>query len=361
MDLSKAFDCLPHDLLIAKLAAYGLGYRSLRFLWSYLTNRKMRVRVGSALSEWLNILLGVPQGSMLGPILFNIFINDLFLLNLESQICNFADDNTLYSCDISLDALIQKLHKDSASVVKWFRYNEMVVNPDKFQIMFLGCNDLKVSLDIDTFNITSTDTVKLLGITLDNKLNFNSHIEGICKKANQKISALFRIRKYLDREKAKLLSNSFILSHLRYCSLIWMFCSKLSARKIASTQRRAIRAIEIDFDTPSELLLLKYDFETIHITNLRMLLIEVYKSLHRLNPEFMWELFQPKHINVNLRCGKPLTLPKSSVCTTNSLVFRAILAWNNLPSFLKEAPSLAKFKSCITKERVFYCQCKGCI
>ena len=220
MDLSKAFDCLPHDLLIAKLAAYGLGYRSLRFLWSYLTDRKMRVRVGSALSEWLNIILGVPQGSILGPILFNIFINDLFLLNLESQICNFADDNTLYSCDISLDKLIQKLHKDSISIIKWFRYNEMVVNPEKFQIMFLGCNNVKVSMDIDKCKITSTDTVKLLGITLDNKLNFNSHIEGICKKANQKISALFRIRKYLDREKAKLLSNSFVLSHFRYCSLI---------------------------------------------------------------------------------------------------------------------------------------------
>ena len=116
------------------------------------------------------------------------------MLNLESQICNFADDNTLYSCDISLDAVIQKLHKDSASVIKWFRYNEMVVNPDKFQIMFLGCNDLKVSLDIDTFNITSTDTVKLLGITLDNKLNFNSHIEGICKKANQRIRKVIKIR-----------------------------------------------------------------------------------------------------------------------------------------------------------------------
>jgi hypothetical protein len=321
----------------------------------------MRVCVGSALSEWLNIILGVPQGSILGPILFNIFINDLFLLNLESQICNFADDNTLYSCDISLDKLIQKLHKDSISIIKWFRYNEMVVNPEKFQIMFLGCNNVKVSMDIDKCKITSTDTVKLLGITLDNKLNFNSHIEGICKKANQKISALFRIRKYLDREKAKLLSNSFVLSHFRYCSLIWMFCSKLSAQKIASTQRRAIRAVELDFDTPSDLLLPKYGFEAIHTTNLRLLLIEVYKSLHKINPEFMWDLFQYKHISINLRCGKLLTLPKSSVCTTTSLVFRAILAWNNLPSFLKEAQTLAKFKSSTAKERVFCCQCKGCI
>ena len=182
------------------------------------------------------------------------------MLNLESLICNFADDNTLYSCDISLDKLMQKLHKDSISIIKRFRYNEMVINLERFQIMFLGCNNVKVSMDIDKCKITSTDTVKLLGITLDNKLNFNSHIEGICKKANQKISALFRIRKYFNREKAKLLSNSFVLSHFRYCSLIRMFCSKLSAQKIASNQRRAIRAVELDFDTPSGLLVIKVRF-----------------------------------------------------------------------------------------------------
>ena len=94
MDLSKAFDCLPYDLLIAKHAANGMGYRILRFLWGYLNNKKMRVRVASAHSDWLNIKFGVPQGSILSLILFIISINDLFLLYLESQICNFEDDNT---------------------------------------------------------------------------------------------------------------------------------------------------------------------------------------------------------------------------------------------------------------------------
>ena len=109
MDLSKAYDTLPHDLLIAKLAAYGVEYCSLQFLYSYLTNRKQRVRVGSSLSEWLLIVLGVPQGSILGPILFNIFINDLLMFIDESKICNFADDNTLSEFDHCTQNLVTKL------------------------------------------------------------------------------------------------------------------------------------------------------------------------------------------------------------------------------------------------------------
>ena len=168
MDLSKAYDCLPHDLLIAKLAAYGVGYHSLKFLHNYLSNRKQRVRISSAISEWICLLLGVPQGFILGPLLFNIFINDLLFVHLDSEICNFADDNTLYACGSTIENVLFKLNADIPRVMHWFKSNEMVVNPDKFQILFLGVqNSNDIFVNIDNASISSSETVKLLGVTLD--------------------------------------------------------------------------------------------------------------------------------------------------------------------------------------------------
>ena len=112
MDLSKAFDCISHDLLIGKLNAYGLDKLSLKLIYSYLKGRKQKVKINSDFSTWKDIINGVSQGSVLCPLLFNIFINDLFLLVLSSDICNFADDNTLSNADISIDEIINRLGND---------------------------------------------------------------------------------------------------------------------------------------------------------------------------------------------------------------------------------------------------------
>ena len=141
MDLSKAFDSLSHDLLIAKLAAYGFDNPILSLLYDYLNNRFQRTKVGSIFSEWLLLIQGVPQGSILGPLLFNIFINDFFLFIDKSDVCNFADDNTLYSCDSSIEKVIDSLKHDIKKSLSWFRVNQLVANPDKFQLMYLGLNN----------------------------------------------------------------------------------------------------------------------------------------------------------------------------------------------------------------------------
>ena len=148
MDLSKAYDCLPHDLLIAKLEAYGFVIDSLKLIHSYLTERKQRVKMGSSFGSWKTLSKGVPQGSVLGPLFFNIFINDFFYAIEHSQVCNFADDNTIFACGETLDEVAIYIEDDMREAMNWYKRNEMVANPKKFQLIFFG---LKEDHDLCTF------------------------------------------------------------------------------------------------------------------------------------------------------------------------------------------------------------------
>ena len=138
MDLSKAFDRIPHDFLIAKLHAYGLEFDTVTFFHNYLKHPKQSVKIDNISSFFrTNLLSRVPQGSILGPILFNIFINDLFLWLTKSDLHNFADDNTITVTCKNLNHLLFTLEKESESAVDWFRNNDMKANPDKFQAIII--------------------------------------------------------------------------------------------------------------------------------------------------------------------------------------------------------------------------------
>ena len=191
MDLSKAFDTLDHGLLLAKLSAYGVEKNSLQLLKSYLTNRYQRTRVGSSFSEWLEIILGVPQRSILGPLLFNIFINDLLNIVEKTSICNFADDNTIYSCTNTVKNVMSNLQDDLVKVLSWFSSNHLVANPEKFQMMFLGCKNDDLTIKVGNITIKSSDSVKLLGVTLDNKFSFDKHVADLCKRASYSVRCLY--------------------------------------------------------------------------------------------------------------------------------------------------------------------------
>ena len=146
----------------------------------YLNNRYQRTKISSEYSEWSKLTLGVPQGSILGPLLFNIFINDLFLFIVKTSICNFADDNTLHSCAKTLEEVISNLEYDLKIVLDWFSSNILVANPGKFQMLVLGNKNISVEISVAGVKIKSTDSVELLGINIDNTLSFSEHIKTLC-------------------------------------------------------------------------------------------------------------------------------------------------------------------------------------
>ena len=357
MDLSKAFDCLPHDLLIAKLKAYGVKKKSLKLILDYLTNRKQRVKIGSSLSFWLKILAGVPQGSILGPILFNIFINDFLFSLKHSQICNFADDNSIYACENDIENVLRSLNNDIQISLQWFKTNFMVANPAKFQVIFPGSDSTQLGLYIENKFISATSSVKLLGITIDSKLSFTNHITDICTKANLKTKALLRIRNYLSEKQAQILCNSFILSYFNYCPVVWMFSNKTLNNLVNKTYTRALRALLNNFTLTSQEILEVTKRKTIHCHNLQKLAIEVFKSVNNLNPNMMCDLFEFKNSVYNLRRSNLIALPQS--LDTNSWIFRGILLWNNLENEIKSNTSTDGFKNSV-KNMNLYCQCKIC-
>ena len=181
-DLSKAFDCLNHDLLIAKLHAYGFSMDALKFIRSYLSGRTQRTKVGSEFSRWLEIKFGVPQGSILGPLLFNIFLNDIFFFIRDVAVANYADDNTPYATNKNLNNLLDILEGDTSILINWFKINEMKLNEDKCHLIVANQHNISVKLGNETIN--SSKSVDLLGIKVDNQLKFTEQVEKLCKKGN---------------------------------------------------------------------------------------------------------------------------------------------------------------------------------
>ena len=181
MDLSKAFDCIPHELLIAKLHAYNFDKNCLKLIYNYLKERKQRVKINSEYSTWKEVINGVPQGSVLGPLLFNIFINDFFFFVEHSEICNYADDNSLTVADIHIDKIISKLQSDIENLDMWFKCNMLLLNQSKCQFMIVEpkwiTRNNKANIKIGEKSIEEIDKGKLLGITFDNKLTMSDHIK----------------------------------------------------------------------------------------------------------------------------------------------------------------------------------------
>ena len=213
------------------------------------------------MSSFLDIISGVPQGSILGPILFNIFINDIFLFINNAKLYNYADDNSLEFKRQIMENLLDLLQKEANIAVDWLDNNNMIPNPKTFQAIISSkrkSSDLiGVPIKIKDNMICSKNSVVFLGISIDNELKFYQHINALCKKAASQLNAFFRIKGYLTFEMKTCLVNSFIYSNFNYCPLVWHITSANSRRMIEKIQERLFRFQFNDFHLSYEELLKK--------------------------------------------------------------------------------------------------------
>ena len=242
-DLSKAFVSLNHELLVAKLNAYGFTHSSLCLIYLYLSDRWQRTKINNKFSSWVEIMLGVPQGSILGPLLFNIYLNDLCFLDIKSDLCNFADDNTLYSCDVSLNVLVEKLETSAKSVIEWFGNNYMKLNESKCKILVCGNKEEVIIASVGISKIIESHKITLLGTHIDRELKYDDHVNNIYKAAGKKLNALIRMCSVIPFHKRRLLMKAFIESQFAYSPLVSIFHSRILNNKINLLHYCALKVV----------------------------------------------------------------------------------------------------------------------
>ena len=259
------------------------------------------------------------------------------------------------------------LESESKKAISWLQSNKMIVNPGKFQGIIIDKkkqNHTAEYISIDQKNIKTSSSVKLLGVHIDDKLNFNLHITKICRSAANQLHALIRLWMSLNFEEGKTLINSYFYSSFNYCPLVWMFSSAKSLNKVESLQKRALRFLYEDYVSSYEELLQKAGKETMKVNRLRNLCIEIYKSMNNINPMYMNEIFKLRKTSREVRSNYKLNLDVPTINQfsfgDNSFRYYGPKIWNSLPFHIKSSENLEAFKNIIKNWNGVCYKCKVC-
>lgn len=354
LDFSKAFDSVPHQRLCAKLESYGIQGKVIKWIRQFLKDRRQKVVVNGEDSEWENVLSGVPQGSVLGPTLFVLFINDMPEV-VSSFINMFADDAKVFT-EVSNDAEHAGLQQDLNELLKWAKAWQMVFNAGKCKVMHLGSKNSKYEYQMGEVTLETTECEKDLGVWVDQDLKFTEHITQQVAKANKILGLIRRSFSTLNKHTFNLMYKSLVRTHLEYGNVICYPQYEKDAILLENVQRRATKFVPELRDKDYEERLRELNLPSLKYRRKRGDMIEVFKYTHGLYDIQPSPL--PRDQNTITR-GHLFKLEKSRSYKTLRQKFftrRIVTTWNNLPDSVVEAPSVNSFKNRLDnhwKEQMF--------
>ena len=283
----------------------------------------------------------MPQGSILGPLLFNIYLNGLFYFTEEIGKVNYADGNTPYAIANDTLSLLNILENNVEILTTWFKNNYSKMNADNCKLL-VSNHDEDASILINGKIVEGNKSVKLLCLKIDNELNFNEHVTNICNTVSQKLPALARISGYMKVNKLRVILKAFIESQFQYCPLICMFHSRALNTRINKLHETALRLAYKEPHLTFEAFLIKDGSFSIHHRNLQRLAIEMYKFHMNLSPEIMKLIFQKSTNTYNLRNKNPFS--GSNIRTvyygTETISFRRAKTWTLVPEEIKASDTI---------------------
>jgi hypothetical protein len=360
LDISKCFDSIDHKLLRIKLAKYGITGTELDWFCSYLTGRKQVVRCNNVTSESQAISIGVPQGSILGPILFLIFVNDLTQFSGLSNCNLFADDALFYVTCKDVKSVEIALQEAIDNVSEWYKCNKLTLNVKKSNIMVIHrkkqIND-NINVSVNGTVLAQIENVKYLGLCIDNKLQWNSHINNVCKTITKKLGMMNRTSKYVEEKTRVQIYKSFIQPSFDYADTIWHGCSKFLQHKLQILQNRAARIIKQDFDFVNSRGLDMIKNLMLQETSKRReyrISTLMYKCVHGLVPQYLSDqiiLVKDMHTHKTRQAsGLNVYFKKANNnCLKNSFFHLGADIWNRIPDHIKQSQSVESFKASYLK------------
>ena len=350
LDFMKAFDKVPHKRLIEKIFAYGINRKICNWIEDFLSNRKQRVCVNGEYSDWAPVTSGIPQGSVLGPLLFVIYINDL-PENILSDIYLFADDTKIFT-EVTDPTKSEQLQHDLNRLQDWSDTWLLKFHPDKCKVLDLCIRDRQQNdYYLENTKLEHSECEKDLGVHIDNKLKFVNHIGEKVNRANNVLGAIRRSFSYMDNTMFLQLYTSLVRPHLEYGNAVWNPRYKKDVTMIENVQKRATKLIPQLRDLPYKERLKQLKLPTLVYRRLRGDMIEVYKLTHSKYDPAVSDILH-KHDKQDRTRGHSEKLYKKKFRTEvrrHTFTQRVVDPWNSLPEKVISAPSVYSFERRLDK------------